>query len=127
MKNTFDKEKAVELYKEGLSYVEIQKIVDVKGSTLRMFFIKNIKLGKVKSRKNTEVKRYVRKRLKEMRLQKKLKQKEVADLVGVNTTCISSIESCNRNPSFKVALKIKKILEYYDDDLFEEFEVENKL
>jgi putative transcriptional regulator len=60
----------------------------------------------------------MRKKLLELRANKKLTQGEVAEKIGISRTHYARIESGERNPSFQIALKIKNFYQYYDDDLF---------
>ncbi|MCB2309258.1 helix-turn-helix domain-containing protein [Clostridium estertheticum] len=120
--STFNTDKALLLYNKGLAYSEISKKLNVKGSTLRMFFSKNINLGKIKKRQVT-----VRKKLKEIRLQKKLTQKDVADLAEITRAYYTRIENHTREPSYRVVKKIKSALEYENDDLFDIYKNEEKI
>ena len=54
--------------------------------------------------------------LRKYRKAKGLKQKELADLVGVSESLISQFESGKKHPSFETALKIAEVLgcETYD-------------
>lgn len=58
--------------------------------------------------------------LKRERLKRNLTQQEVADKAGISRVHYTQIEngSHNKNPSLDVAIKIKKALQYHDDDLF---------
>lgn len=119
--STFDTDKALELYNKGLAYSKISKILNVKGSTLRMFFSKSIKLKKINKRQVP-----VRKKLKEIRLQNKLTQKNVADLAEITRAYYTRIENHTREPSYRVVKKIKSALEYENDDLFDVYEKQEK-
>jgi len=68
-----------------------------------------------------------RKKLKEIRLKKKMTQQNVADKIGVTRMGYSKIENCTRDPSFKLSLKIKKIMVYENDDLFDIYKNQEKL
>jgi putative transcriptional regulator len=46
-------------------------------------------------------------------------QREVASRVGINRTTYTNIENYRRNPSYLIAIKIKKVLGYKEDDLFD--------
>ena len=45
-------------------------------------------------------------------------QKTFAEAVGASRNHYSQIESGDKNPSLKLALRIKSVLNYSDDDLF---------
>ncbi len=53
----------------------------------------------------------MRKWLKDMRLSEELSQKELAEIIGVDSTTIGKYEIGERTPSPKIA---KKIAEYFD-------------
>lgn len=55
--------------------------------------------------------------LKRFRKAKGLKQKELADLVGVSESAISQYESGKKNPSFDIALKLAEALDCESADL----------
>ena len=69
---------------------------------------------------------FVRKKLKQMRLKKKMTQRNVADEIGVTRMGYSKIENCTRDPSFKILLKIKNVMAYENDDLFDIYKNEEK-
>ena len=54
-----------------------------------------------------------------LRIQNNLKRKQLAMYIGKDRTTVSSYET-EIIPPYKIVLKIKKILNYSDDDLFEE-------
>lgn len=56
--------------------------------------------------------------LKERRNAKNLTQEEIAKLVGISRTTYTNIERGLKNPSFKVAQKIKRVLRTTDDNIF---------
>jgi putative transcriptional regulator len=56
--------------------------------------------------------------LKEMRMEKKLSQAALADLVGVSRNTISSIETGQFNPTAKLALLLCIALDKKFEDLF---------
>lgn len=60
----------------------------------------------------------MRKKLRKVRISKQLTQKEIATLIGIQRATYTNIELGNKNPSLKVAIKIKDILKYNDDDIF---------
>lgn len=57
-------------------------------------------------------------RLKEARLEKKMSQAQLADLVGVSRNTISSIETGQFNPTAKLALILCIALDKQFEDLF---------
>lgn len=124
MNHSFDTDKAIEMHKKGMKYKDISEILNVNVSTLKMFFAKEAKKGTIKKRKE---RRFVRKNLRDLRIEKNLSQKNVADLIGVTRECITKIENCSRNPSFELSRKIKKALEYYNDDLFDIYKIKEKI
>ncbi|MBO6145546.1 MAG: helix-turn-helix transcriptional regulator [Bacilli bacterium] len=56
--------------------------------------------------------------LKEIRTEKKLSQKELADLVGVSRNTISSIETGQYQPTAKLALTLAIALDKKFEDIF---------
>ena len=60
----------------------------------------------------------LRNRLKEIRNEKKLSQKELADLVGVSRNTISSIETGQYSPTAKLALTLAIALDKKFEDIF---------
>lgn len=58
--------------------------------------------------------------LKRERIRHHLTQQELAEKVGISRVHYTQIENAyqNKNPSLEVALKIKQVLDYHDDDLF---------
>ncbi|MBQ9024584.1 MAG: helix-turn-helix transcriptional regulator [Bacilli bacterium] len=57
-------------------------------------------------------------RLKEIRNERKLSQKELADLVGVSRNTISSIETGQYSPTAKLALTLAIALDKKFEDIF---------
>lgn len=56
--------------------------------------------------------------LKEIRIEKKLSQQQLADMVGVSRNTISSIETGQFNPTAKLALILCVALDKKFEDLF---------
>ena len=56
--------------------------------------------------------------LKEARSEKKMSQAQLAELVGVSRNTISSIETCQFNPTAKLALILCIALDKKFEDLF---------
>jgi putative transcriptional regulator len=60
----------------------------------------------------------MRKKLREIRIERNLTQKELAELVNISRVTYTNIELGNKNPSLSVARKIKNALRYESDDIF---------
>ncbi len=60
----------------------------------------------------------MRAKLKEQRIKKRYTHESISKVLGINRSTYTNIENGKKNPSFIVALKIKKILEYNNDDIF---------
>jgi len=60
----------------------------------------------------------MRAKLQEMRKEKGYTQDTFSKACGISRSFYSQIESGEKNPSLDVALRMKKILDYYDDDIF---------
>lgn len=62
----------------------------------------------------------MREKLKKVRLDRHFTQQELANRVGISRVHYTQIENAshNKKPSLEVAIKIKKVLNYSDDDLF---------
>lgn len=60
----------------------------------------------------------MRKKLKEIREKKGLTHKDIAEKVGISRAYYTNIELGKKNPSFKVARKIKEVLDFEDDNIF---------
>lgn len=56
-------------------------------------------------------------KLKELRILQNLRQEQVAKLVGVNTSAISSYENDRRRPSFEVLVKLASVYHVSTDYL----------
>lgn len=70
----------------------------------------------------------MREKLKKIRLDRCLTQQELAERVGISRVHYTQIENAshNKKPSLEVAIKIKQVLEYFNDDLFLVSNVPNK-
>ena len=64
-----------------------------------------------------------RKKLKYLRKQKGLTQKEVAENIGISRPMYTNIENGNRNPSLGIMKKIVKLLGEEAKDIFFDSEV----
>lgn len=60
----------------------------------------------------------MRNKLWEIRLKQNLTQYEVAQKVGISRTTYTNIELGKKNPSLKIALRIKNALNYKEYDIF---------
>lgn len=60
----------------------------------------------------------MRNKLIELRKQKELTQEDMAKKLNIARTTYAGYELGNFDPSLKIALQIKNILEYYNDDIF---------
>ena len=60
----------------------------------------------------------MRRKLREIRLERELTQDQIAKEVGITRSHYTKIENGIGNPSLPVAIKIKKVLNYLNDDLF---------
>lgn len=60
----------------------------------------------------------MRSKLRDIRLKNNLTHEEIAKKVGINRATYTNIELGYKNPSLDVAIKIKKALDYSDDDIF---------
>ncbi len=56
--------------------------------------------------------------LKEIRIQKGLKQEDLADAAGVCQKSIGRIERCERNPSLETAMRLSRYLGMAVEDVF---------
>jgi len=61
-----------------------------------------------------------------MRLKKHMTQQNIADKIGLTRMGYSKIENCTRDPSYKISLKIKNVMDYKNDDLFDIYENQEK-
>lgn len=57
-------------------------------------------------------------KLKKMRMDKKLTQKELADIIGVTPKYISFLENNQRKPSLNIAIKISEFFETTIEKIF---------
>lgn len=65
----------------------------------------------------------MRKNLIEQRVNKGYTQEQLAQMLNIARSTYAGYESGNFDPSFKVAVKLKEILEYENDDIFLNFNV----
>ena len=60
----------------------------------------------------------MRSKMKSIRIDRGLTQKELANKIGISRSFYTNIELGVANPTLEVALKIKKVLDYDKDDIF---------
>ena len=60
----------------------------------------------------------MRKKLKSARVKKGFTQKELAEKAGIHRAHYTNIELGKTDPSLKVAMKIKKVLDIENDNIF---------
>lgn len=60
----------------------------------------------------------MRLKMKEIREEKNLTQEEMAKLILTSRSNYANIELGNSNPSFDLSLRIKKVLQNKNDDIF---------
>ena len=65
----------------------------------------------------------MRDKLRKVRKQQKLTQESLSKKANIHRTYYSMIESGKRTPSLKVAISIKKALNYKEDDIFEKISI----
>ena len=61
----------------------------------------------------------MRVKLKKLRKEQNLTQKNLSSMVNIHRSYYSMIENGKRNPSLKVAISLKRALNYQYDDIFE--------
>ncbi len=61
----------------------------------------------------------MRTKLKAEREAQGLNQKQLAECVGISRNHYCQIENGEKNPSLRVAVTIKGVLNYYGDDIFD--------
>lgn len=57
-------------------------------------------------------------KLKQIRIYNNYTHQELADILGISRSAYTNIERGLKNPSFRVAVAIKKALKYEADDIF---------
>ena len=62
-----------------------------------------------------------------LRIKKKLKQEKLAKHIGKSRSTVSSYENGKIVPPYKTILKLKKILNYFEDDLLIEVNYKKKI
>ena len=61
----------------------------------------------------------MRVKLKKLRKEQNLTQKNLSNMVNIHRTYYSMIERGRKNPSLRVAISLKRALNYQYDDIFE--------
>ncbi len=61
----------------------------------------------------------MRDKLRNIRKEQNLTQENLSKMVNIHRTYYSMIENGKRNPSLKVAISLKRALNYQYDDIFE--------
>ncbi|WP_206457858.1 helix-turn-helix transcriptional regulator [Anaerovorax sp. IOR16] len=64
----------------------------------------------------------MKKVLKDQRIRCGYSQSVLAELCGIKRNSYNQIERGHRNPSYLLSKRIKKVLNYYNDDLFDNYE-----
>ena len=106
--------------KQAIPYLaqnQDEKNIDI---NINNYYNKNIKVTKsnllITKMAKGEI---MREKLKKIRKEQNLTQKSLSKSVNIHRTHYSMIENGRRNPSLKVAVSIKKALNYQYDDIFE--------
>jgi putative transcriptional regulator len=63
--------------------------------------------------------------MKNAREKKGLTHEDVARIIGVSRATYTNIENGNKNPSLVIAISIKNVLDYHNDDIFLDYECLN--
>lgn len=85
-----------------------------------------IKCKGVKNTKGGEDKQKMLK-LTMLRIKMNLKQEKLAMYIGKSRSTVSSYENGKIDPPYKTILKLKKILNYFEDDLLKEVDYKKKI
>ena len=62
-----------------------------------------------------------------LRIERNLKQEKLATDIGKSRSTLSSYENGKIIPPYKIILKLKKILDYFEDDLLNEVNYKKKI
>ncbi|MGH4137153.1 helix-turn-helix transcriptional regulator [Clostridium sp.] len=62
-----------------------------------------------------------------LRIERNLKQEKLATYIGKSRSTLSSYENGKITPPYKIILKLKKILDYFEDDLLNEVNYKKKI
>lgn len=77
-----------------------------------------IKLMDVSLRNLTKGCEYVREILRNLRIKNGFTQQSMANCLKIKRTTYTNIELGNKNPSLNIAIQIKTLLNYTDDNIF---------
>lgn len=62
-----------------------------------------------------------------LRIERNLKQEKLATYIGKSRSTLSSYENGKIIPPYKTILKLKKILNYFEDDLLKEVDYKKRI
>ena len=62
-----------------------------------------------------------------LRIERNLKQEKLATHIGKSRSTLSSYENGKITPPYKTILKLKEILNYFEDDLLNEVDYKRKI
>jgi len=62
-----------------------------------------------------------------LRIERNLKQEKLATYIGKSRSTLSSYENGKINPPYETILELKKILNYFEDDLLKEVDYKKKI
>ncbi|MCB2295442.1 helix-turn-helix domain-containing protein [Clostridium algoriphilum] len=62
-----------------------------------------------------------------LRIERNLKQEKLATYIGKSRSTLSSYENGRIIPPYKTILELKKILNYFEDDLLKEVDYKKKI
>ncbi|MBZ9609876.1 helix-turn-helix domain-containing protein [Clostridium estertheticum] len=62
-----------------------------------------------------------------LRIERNLKQEKLATYIGKSRSTLSSYENGKIIPPYKTILKLKKILNYFEDDLLDKVDYKKKI
>jgi transcriptional regulator with XRE-family HTH domain len=62
-----------------------------------------------------------------LRIARNLKQEKLAMYIGKSRSTLSSYENGKIIPPYKTILKLKELLDYYEDDLLKEVDYKDKI
>lgn len=62
-----------------------------------------------------------------LRIQRNLKQEKLATYIGKDRSTLSSYENGKIIPPYKTILRLKEILNYFEDDLLKEVDYKKKI
>ena len=62
-----------------------------------------------------------------LRIERNLKQEKLATCIGKSRSTLSSYENGKINPPYKTILELKKVLNYFEDDLLNKVNYKKKI